>query len=69
VEVITSDYDALSEKQIDANTAEITLKKAGKAVGTTRRTVSKDGKTLTATAGITDAKGVKSKQLSVYDRQ
>jgi hypothetical protein len=59
------DYDALSGKQIDANTAEFTLKRAGKAVGTTRRTASKDGKTLTATGDLTDAKGVQSKELSV----
>jgi hypothetical protein len=51
----TADYGSLSAKQIDANTAEFTLKKGGKTVGTTRRTVSKDGKTLTATNE--DAKG------------
>lgn len=44
------EYDRLSAKQINTNTAAFTLKKAGKAVATTRRTVSKDGKTLTASA-------------------
>jgi hypothetical protein len=39
------DYDSLSGKQVDSNTAEFKLIRAGKAVGTTRRTVSEDGKT------------------------
>jgi hypothetical protein len=65
----TPDYDSLSAKQIDANTAEFRLKKAGKAVGTTRRTVSKDGTTLTATTRLTDANGAKSEQVTVYDKQ
>lgn len=65
----TPDYDSLSAKQIDTNTAEFTLKKAGKPIGTTRRTVSKDGTTLTATSSLTDAKGVKSEEVTVYDKQ
>jgi hypothetical protein len=63
------DYDSLSGKQIDANTAEFTLKKAGKAVGTTRRTVAKDGKTLTATFTLTTAGGEKSENVAVFDKQ
>lgn len=50
-------YDSLTAKQIDANTAEFTLKKAGKTVGTTRRRVSMDGKILTATSKDVNAKG------------
>ena len=53
----TAEYDSLSGKQIDSKTAEFTLKKAGKTVGTTRRTVSMDGKTLTATSKNVNAKG------------
>ena len=63
------DYDTLSGKQIDSNTAEFKLIKAGKVAGTTRRTVSKDGKTLTATSKITDAKGQKLEDLTVFDKQ
>ena len=37
------DFDSLSGMQIDTNTTEFTLKRAGKPVGTIRRTVSKDG--------------------------
>jgi hypothetical protein len=50
-------WDTLSGKQVDTNTAEFTLKKGGKVVGTTSRTVSKDGKTLTARQDTTTAKG------------
>jgi hypothetical protein len=63
------DYDGLSAKQIDNNTAEFALKKGGKAVGTTRRTVSKDGKTLTATSKLTNAKGEKVQNSLVFDKQ
>lgn len=63
------DFDGLSGKKIDSNTAEFTLKKAGKAVGTTRRTVSKDGKTLTATTKVTNAKGEKVENRMVFDKQ
>ena len=63
------DYDSLSGKQINTNTAEFTLKRAGKAVGTTRRTVSKDGMTLTATSKETNAKGEKSNNVTVFEKQ
>jgi len=63
------DFDSLAGTQIDTNTTEFTLKRAGKAVGTIRRTVSKDGQTLTLNFVITNAKGVQLSQLSVFDRQ
>jgi len=63
------DYDSLSGKQVDSNTAEFKLISAGKAVGTTRRTVSEDGKTLTVDFKITDAKGDKTQNLMVFDKQ
>ena len=63
------DYDSLSGKKIDTNTSEFTLKRAGKPVGTTRRTVSKDGKTLTATSKVTDAKGEKVENRMVFNKQ
>jgi hypothetical protein len=64
-----ADYDSLSGKQVDANTAEFTLKKGGKEVGHTTRTVSKDGKTLTTTSKITTAAGEKSEATLVFDKQ
>jgi len=63
------DFDSLSGTQIDTNTTEFTLKRAGNPVGTIRRTVSKDGQTLTLNFVITNAKGVQLSQLTVFDRQ
>ena len=65
----TPDYDSLSAKRVDNNTAEFTLKKGGKAVGTTSRTVSKDGATLTSKIKITTATGEKSESVLVFDKQ
>jgi hypothetical protein len=67
--VTGTDYDSLSAKQVDSTTANFTLKKAGKAVGTIRRTVSKDGKTLTLKSKGTTAKGEKSESVTVFDKQ
>jgi hypothetical protein len=63
------DYDSLSAERVDSNTAKFTLKRGGKAVGTTSRTVSKDGKTLTAKSKMTSAKGEKSENVLVFDKQ
>jgi hypothetical protein len=63
------DFDSLSGMQIDTDTAEFTLKRAGKPVGTIRRTVSKDGQTLTLNFVITNSNGVQLSQLTVFDRQ
>lgn len=63
------DYDSLAAKQIDANTAEFVMKRGGKEVGTTSRTVSKDGKTLTAKSKITSASGEKTASVLVFDRK
>jgi hypothetical protein len=63
------DWDSLTAKQVDANKAEFTFKRAGKVVGSTTRTVSKDGKSMTATANYTDAKGGKVENEMVFDKQ
>jgi hypothetical protein len=63
------DFDALSARRVDANTVESTQKRMGKAVSTTRRTVSKDGKTLTLAGKGTNAKGEATDATLVYDRQ
>src|SRR5204862_8338757 len=67
--VTGTDYDSLSARKVDSNTATFTLKKAGKAVGTIRRTVAKDGKTLTVKSKGTTAKGEKSEGVAVFDKQ
>jgi hypothetical protein len=63
------DFDSLSGMQIDTNTVEFTLKRAGKPIGKIRRTVSKDGQTLTINYEITNASGVQTGAVTVFDRQ
>jgi hypothetical protein len=63
------DYDTLSAKQVNPRTAAFTLKKGGRAVGSTNRTVSKDGKTLISKTRLTNTKGEKSESQMVFDKQ
>jgi hypothetical protein len=63
------DFDSLSGVQIDANTAEFTLKRAGKPIGKIRRQVSKDGQTLTINYVLTNADGVQTSAVTVFDKQ
>ena len=65
----TPDYDSLAAKRININTAEFILKKGGKEIGTTSRTLSKDGKTLTTKTNVTTAAGEKSQYTLVFDRK
>jgi hypothetical protein len=62
-------FDTVSVTRVDALTVHSIQMKAGKAVGTGVRTVSADGKTLTFSQKLTDAKGLKHDDVSVYDRQ
>jgi len=63
------DFDSLSGMQVDTNTAEFSLKRAGKPVGRILRAVSKDGQSLTLNFVITNANGVQLSQLTVFDKQ
>ena len=63
------DFDSLSGMQIDTNTVEFTLRRAGKQIGKIRRTVSKDGQTLTINYEITNANGVQTGAVTVFDKQ
>ena len=65
----SQDFDAISLKRVDAATAQATLKKGGKAVQTTTRVVSKDGKTLTLTTTGKDAKGQAVNNVLVFDKR
>lgn len=65
----SADFDMLSLKRIDATTIESTQKKAGKAVGTTTRSVSGDGKVLTLKSKGTTAKGQAYDNVMVFDKQ
>src|SRR5262245_9206440 len=63
------DWDTVALKRIDANSVELTRKKAGKVVSTGTRVASKDGKTLTITEKGVNAKGEKISNTLVYDKQ
>jgi len=63
------DIDTANAKRVDANTVETTLKRDGKVVGHSKRTVSKDGKTLTVVTKGTNANGDPFEVTLVYDRQ
>jgi hypothetical protein len=63
------DYDTLAVTRIDAHTSKSKQKKDGKAVRTTLRTVSKDGKVLTLMSKGTNAKGVPYNNVLVFDKQ
>jgi hypothetical protein len=63
------DYDMVAVTRVDASTVHSTQTKAGVAVGSGVRTVSKDGKTLTFAQKGTHAGGGKYDNVLVYDRQ
>ena len=61
--------DTVSLNRIDDYTTERTDKKGGKVVGTLRRVVSQDGKTLTITTKSTNAQGQAVNNVMVYEKQ
>jgi hypothetical protein len=63
------DADSVAAKVIDAHSADFTLKKGGKAVGTVHRVVSADGKTLTVNNKGTHADGKAYDDTLVFDKQ
>lgn len=64
-----ADYDTLTLKRVSSHTITSTQKKAGKVVGTTTRTVSKDGKVMTLASKGTSASGAALNNTLVYDKQ
>ena len=65
----SGNFDSLSLKQVDDHTVQSTQKKGSKVIGTTTRTVSKDGKLLTLSSKGTSATGVPYDNVMVYDKQ
>jgi hypothetical protein len=63
------DWDSLSLTRKDANTVVSTQKKVGKAIGTTVRTLSKDGKVMTLESKGTGANGKPYGSTLVFDRK
>lgn len=62
-------FDAVSFKQVNSRTRDITAKKAGEVVGTVRLVISKDGKTGTATWSAKDPEGKPQTWTTVSERQ
>jgi hypothetical protein len=61
--------DTRSYTMVNAHTLKITSKKDGKVTTTTRVVISADGKTRTVTTTGTDANGMKTNAVSMYDKQ
>jgi hypothetical protein len=64
-----SGADTISAKRIDSNHYVATLKKGGKDIGTSKVTVSKDGKVTTVDSTGTSASGANEHDLQVYEKQ
>ncbi len=60
----SAEADAIALKRINAYTAEATLTHAGKIIGTARRVISQDGKTMTITF-----KGSNINNVAVYEKE
>jgi len=65
----SSDFDTVALKRVDDSTVESTQKKGGKPVGTTLRTVSKDGKVMTLKLSGKNSKGESYDNVIVFDKQ
>jgi hypothetical protein len=63
------DYDTLVLKRVNGTTVKSLLKKDGKVIGYTTRTVTAHGKVLTLSSSGKDAKGTRFHQIAVYDKQ
>lgn len=63
------DADTIAVTRIDAYNTKSTLKKAGKAVIHTTRSVAKDGKTMTVKTKGTNAAGEKIDNVLVFEKQ
>jgi hypothetical protein len=64
-----SEWDTLSLKKINGTTVKAQLKKGGKVVGTTTRTISGKGTALTLSSALKTAKGGTIHEVAVYDKQ
>ncbi len=66
---IPSGADTISAKRGDSNHYVATLKKGDQLIGTSKVTVSKDGKVTTVDSSGVTAAGVKTHDVQVYDKQ
>jgi hypothetical protein len=63
------DFDTLAPKRLSIYTVRVDLKKGGKVVGTTIRTLSAHGKVLTLSSKGKDSKGATFDDIMVFDKQ
>jgi hypothetical protein len=66
---IPSGADTISAKRTDSNHFVATLKKGDRVIGTSKVTISMDGKVTTVDATGTTATGAKTHDVQVYDKQ
>ena len=62
-------FDTLSLTKVNGSTVKSVLKKDGKVVGHTTRSISAKGKVLTLSTALKTAKGGTTHDVAVYDRQ
>ena len=65
----SAEFESVAAKKVDESTIDATLKRAGKAVGTASRKLSKDKKTMTVTTKGTNRDGQAMNNVLVFDRQ
>jgi len=65
----SEDYDTIAVTRTGANESKSEFIKGGKVIGHLTRSVSGDGKTMTVTSDLTNAKGTKVHDVAVFDRQ
>ena len=63
------DTDMISLKEVDARTAEAVLFHAGREIGSARRVISPDGKTMTITVRMTNAQGVPVNDMQIFEKE
>jgi hypothetical protein len=65
----SADYDAVTTKRISQNETTADMLRQGKVIGSLRRVVSDDGKTMTMNMKLEKADGSTETQMSVFDKQ
>jgi hypothetical protein len=65
----SEDYDTVAVTRTGPNDSKSDFIKGGKVIGHLTRSISKDGKTMTLTSDLTNAKGAQVHDVGVYDRQ
>jgi hypothetical protein len=65
----SADYDTIALQRIDASTSLTTNKKNGTVVRMLRRTLSKDGRSMTLVSVGINAKGQAFHNVAIYDKQ